>query len=254
MPKTQSNRPAPVSPTVSPPQYAGRRLLSPRFTLPVLALATMAAVILAVLLALGVNGKQSQSLTVTTCQAGTPGCALRAPTHVHANVGLVIRGQRFDFNQGQFLSVEDNDRSALAHLHAPRFDVVHVHRTGTTWDEFLRSIGFELTDPSLPGVAADKTCLKLPDGQKLCASSSESFKFYVNGVKIDSVAVTEINDLDRVFVSFGNESDETVAGQQLSFTGDDACIPSERCRARIPKTEEPEPCTKSNDTCVKPGG
>ena len=61
----------------------------------VLALATMAAVILAVLLALGVNGKQSQSLTVTTCQAGTPGCALRAPTHVHANVGLVIRGQRF---------------------------------------------------------------------------------------------------------------------------------------------------------------
>lgn len=213
----------------------------------------MASVALGALLVLGVTGKEPQKLVVTSCQGGTPGCQLRAPTHLHANFALVIRSQPFNFNQDQFLSVEGNDRSAFAHLHAPRFDVVHVHRTGTVWDEFLKSIGLELTDPTALGVTADKTCLKLPDGQKLCNGGSESFKFYVNGVKVEGLAEVSIGDLDRVLISFGTEDEATVQ-QQLSLTGDDACIPSERCPDRIPKNEEPEPCTKSNDTCVKPGG
>ncbi len=230
------------------------RLLSPRFTLPILGISTAAVIVLAVLLALGVNGQRGQSLTVTTCQAGTAGCELRSATHLHANFALVIRGHQFDFNQRSLLSEEGNDRSASAHLHVPRFGVVHVHRTGTSWDEFLRSIGFELSDPSLAGISARKSCLKLPDGQKLCESDSETFKFYVNGIKVDGISLTNISDLDRVLISFGTESQEIVTKQQVPLIGDDACIPSERCVDRIPKDEPPEPCTKSNDTCVKPGG
>ncbi|MEO6397354.1 MAG: hypothetical protein ABIP13_02685 [Tepidiformaceae bacterium] len=249
MPKTPPNKRPPT------PSLEGRRsYLSPRFTLPALAITTVAAVVLAVLVALGVNGDRPQALTVTTCQAGTPGCQLRTPTHVHANFALVIRGKPFDFDQAAFLSVENNDRSAVAHLHTPRFDVVHVHRTGTFWDEFFKSIGFELTDPTLPGVSAQTTCLKMPDGQKLCNSATEAFKFYANGVKVDGIAVVSISDLDRVLISYGDETDAIVSQQQLTLTGDDACIPSERCKSRIPKGGEPEPCTLSNDTCVKSGG
>ncbi len=113
MPKTPTRKAA--APPTNPP--AIRRVLSPRLTGPALGVATLGVIVLAVLLALGVNGDTPQALSVTTCQVGTTGCALRAPTHIHANFALVVRGQRYDFNQPQFLSVDGNDRSALAHLH-----------------------------------------------------------------------------------------------------------------------------------------
>ena len=99
----------------------------------------------------------------------------------------------------------------------------------------------------------DKTCLKLPDRQKLCSAGTETLKFFVNGVRVDGVSATGMHDLDRVLISYGGESDAVVQ-EELTKTGDDACIPSERCASRIPKDEPPEQCTKSNDTCVKPGG
>ena len=57
---------------------------------------------------------------------------------VHARALL---GQRFDFSDPAFVSTEDHTLSPNVHVHKPRFTVVHVHREGTTWDEFLRSLG-----------------------------------------------------------------------------------------------------------------
>lgn len=252
MSRRQASAPARRSAEPTPPQRTSR-LLSPRWLLPALGITAAAAVALAVLLTLGVGSSEGQTLTVVTCQGGTPGCELRAPTHLHSNLALVIRGETFDFNESQFLSEEGADRSPLAHLHAPRFGVVHVHRTGTSWDEFLRSIGFELKDPTITGTTPERTCLTFPDGQTLCNSGNEAFKFYVNGVRVEGLSWVSMSDLDRVLITYGPE-DEGAVQQQVSLVGDDACIPSERCPDRIPKDEPPEPCTKSNDTCVKPGG
>ena len=248
----RSRQPLPPPPKSEKPS---RRLLSQPAMLVALGLLTLTTLALAVLLALGVTGNTTQKLVVTSCQGGTPGCELRAATHQHANFALVIRGQQFDFGRPQFLSTDNDDKSAVTHLHQPRYTVVHVHRTATAWNEFLKSVGIELQDSTsaLPGVKSDKACLTLPDGQKLCTSGLETLKFYVNGTKVDGIAFSGISDLDRVLVSFGSEQEEEVI-QQIRLTGDDACIPSERCTDRIPKNEEPEPCTKSNDTCVKPGG
>jgi hypothetical protein len=110
-----------------------------------------------------------------------------------------------------------------------------------------------LTDPTISGTTPDKTCLKLPDGQQVCNSASDTFKFYVNGVRVEGITLVSMSDLDRVLISYGPEDDAAVQ-RQVSLVGDDACIPSERCPDRIPRDEPPEPCTKSNDTCVKPGG
>lgn len=251
-----SRRKAPTPARRSPaPAPTGRapRLLSARWLLPALGLATVAAVGLGVLLMLGVGAGGGQTLTVVTCQVGTPGCELRAPTHLHSNFALLIRGQRFDFSQSEFLSEEDSDRSPLAHLHKPRFGVVHIHRTGTTWDEFLRSIGFALKDPTMAGTTPETTCLKIPNGEELCNSADATFKFYVNGVQVEGLSFVSIGDLDRVLISYGSENGAAIQ-EQVSLVGNDACIPSERCPDRIPVDEPPEPCTRSNDTCVKPGG
>ena len=121
------------------------------------------------------------------CSPGTPGCELRQPIHEHADLALFIRGQQFDFGRPEFVSVEGKEKSANVHIHDPRHTVVHVHREQTTWDEFLRSRGFELTDPTV-GTPPEKTCLKIPTGERLCTTATESFKFVMNGVRIDGIA------------------------------------------------------------------
>jgi hypothetical protein len=180
---------------------------------------------------------------------GQPGCELRQPVHWHADFAVFIRGQRFDFSVSPYVSHEGDELSPDVHIHDPRHTVVHVHREQTTWDAFFRSLGFELTDPTIAGVTPATSCLKLPTGEKLCSTTTETFKFYVNGVRVDGVAASGIADLERTLISYGPETPEQVVQTQLTQVTDQACIPSELCLERRPVDEPPEPCTRSGDTC-----
>lgn len=226
--------------------------LSPKQWIPITAVLAIAVIVLGVLLILGMDDDGGGG-TAAGCQPGDPNCTLRQATHQHADFALFIRAKQFDFNQPQFVSVEGKELSPDAHIHAPRFTVVHIHRELTTWDAFLSSLGFKLSDPSYLGVDSTRTCMTVPGGDKLCNTATETWKFYVNGVKVDGLANTTIHDLDRVLMSYGGESGEQVLAQTAQVT-DQACIPSEKCKDRIPKDEPPEQCTISNDTCTKPGG
>ncbi len=158
----------------------------------------------------------------------------RQELHEHADFALFVRGQEFDFNRPEFLSTEQEERSKNVHIHPPRLNVVHVHREQTTWDEFFLSLGMELTD----------SALKLRGGETLRNSGNETLKFFVNGVRVDSIMFMNISDLDRVLISFGSETEEAVRATQLPQVTDEACIVSEVCKARIPPGGlEDEPCT-----------
>ncbi|MGE5596527.1 MAG: hypothetical protein ACM3S1_10900, partial [Hyphomicrobiales bacterium] len=97
--------------------------------------------------------------------AGDP-YGLRQPIHEHADFALYIRGERFDFGQPQFVSTNNRELSPNVHIHDPRHNVVHVHREGTTWDEFFLSLGFELSDVTNLGERGHEW-LKLPSGEVL---------------------------------------------------------------------------------------
>jgi hypothetical protein len=224
--------------------------LSPRQWIPIGGVLGVAVVVLAVLIAFGVNGDGGPRTVVKSCQIGEPGCELRRPIHQHADFALFIRGKRYDFHQDRFVSRTGKELGFTSHIHDPRYTVVHVHMSGTTWDEFFRSMGFELADPTVPGIKPESSCLKTPDGEKLCAGGQESFKFMVNGVAIDGIAFRDIHDLDRLLISFGGENEEQVKQQYLQVS-DEACIPSELCKARIPVNEPPEQCTQSNNSCER---
>lgn len=184
----------------------------------------------------GDGGQGSANAPVFTADGG-----LRQETHDHADFAVYVRGQRLDFNRPEFLSIEGKDLSKNVHIHAPRTNVVHIHREQTTWDEFLTSLG----------MAVDDTCLTLGGGEKLCNAGTETLKFFVNGVRIDSLMFKDLGDLDRVLISFGAEDDTTVRKQIDSVT-DEACIPGEQCNARIdPNNKDQEPCTRTGTTCVK---
>ncbi len=203
---------------------------------------------LALAFALRDTGSDAHPAADAFCPPGTPGCELRQPIHEHADFALFIRGQRFDFGKPEFISVEGKEKSPNVHIHDPRHTVVHVHREQTTWDEFLRSLGFELTDPTV-GTPSEKSCLVMSTHERLCTGVTESLKFYMNGVKVDGVADLDISGLSRLLISFGSESEEAVAKQDAQVT-DQACIPAGVCQARGSGSgEHGEPCAKSSGQC-----
>ncbi|HET7737259.1 MAG TPA: hypothetical protein VFK32_01680 [Tepidiformaceae bacterium] len=160
--------------------------------------------------------------------------SLRVPAHEHADFALVIDGEQFDFNQPQFLSdLGGKELSPYSHIHAPRTNVVHVHYTNTTWDEFLKSLDFDLSD----------TSITMPDGTKHEDGGAGTIKFVVNGVPIDALQFMYITDLDRVLISFGSESIDEVLEEQWPLVTDQACIVSELCMDRVDPNEPKEQCT-----------
>jgi hypothetical protein len=191
---------------------------------------------------------EKQDVNVVTCEIGTEGCNARVAVHWHADFALFIEGEKYDFDQEEFFSTEDEVLNANVHIHAPRINVVHVHRSLTTWDEFLRSLGFELTDKTtIAGQAGAPLTLKLPDGEELREENGNTFKFMVNEVKVDGVAVAEIGDLERVLISYGPETFEEVEREQWPQVTDEACIPSGRCLER--GDPGPEPCGAFDTSC-----
>ncbi len=217
--------------------------LGPKHWMPIVGVLSVAVIALAVALILNLDD-----------DGGTEGATTnggRTPVHEHADFLLMIRGQKFDFSQPQFLSTAGaKELSPYVHIHEPRYTVVHVHASLTRWDEFFTSLGFTLTDPSFPGVDSARTCMTLPDKTKLCNTDSEKWKFVVNGVPVDGISNIFIGDLGRVVISYGPESVDDVIKNQYPLVTDQACIPSELCLNRIDPNEPPEQCS-GGLTCSK---
>ncbi len=211
------------------------RQLSGRVWIPVVsALVVASAVLLGV-----VVFRPSKSNADASAIVGTTD-SLRQPVRWHADFAVFVNGERFDFDKPEFISKEGEEHNPWVHIHEPRPTVVHVHREQTTWDEFMRSLGFELTDSKL----------SLPDGRVFETGGEASLKFYVNGVRVDTIMFESISDLSQVLISFGPESDSEVRETQIPMVTDQACIPSELCLDRVPAVPEPEPCTKSSGSCT----
>lgn len=227
---------------------SGRAWFSPKTLVPAGAILAVAMLAAGILVGWKWIADEKQDVEVVSCDIGTEGCQPRVPVHWHADFALFIEGERFEFDEDEFLSTGEDQRNANVHLHEPRYTVVHVHRSLTTWDEFLRDLGFELVDRStIAGEAGSPNSLTLPDGKELREENGKTFKFFVDGVLVDGVANTEIGDLDRVLVSYGDESVEDVEREQLPQLTDEACIPSGRCLER--GEPEDEPCGVGETAC-----
>lgn len=232
----------------APEGWDGR--IAPKLWAPIFVLAAALITALGIMLVMNAGDDDNVSQAFQ-CPPGRPDC-VRQPVHWHADFALFIRGQQLDFNKPEFFSTSDKLKSPNVHIHENpkinRSTVVHVHREQTTWDEFFASLGFQLTDSTFTDKVDGSTCLKLPSGEKLCNTDKESFKFFVNGVQVDGIALSDITDIARVLVSYGPETAEQARAQYGTVT-DMACILSESCKARIDPNEPPEDCSKSSSTC-----
>ncbi|RIL03570.1 hypothetical protein DCC78_02130 [bacterium] len=171
--------------------------LSPKIWLPGLGVLLLA--VTAVAFGWWLNSDDS-SVAATEAPVLAPDGTFRQPVHWHSDFALFIRGEQFNFAQDGFWSTEGEEKNPYVHIHEPRPTVVHVHREQTTWDEFLSSLGFSLTDNSLT----------LPDGTKYMNGNGETLKFFVNGTRIDTLMFQDIADLGKVLITFGPESADEV--------------------------------------------
>ncbi len=228
--------------------------LGPRTWGPVAAILVVAIAVLGAMLAIkwddGTNVAQATQPADGAEALLTGG---RQSTHEHADFLVIIRGKAYDYGQDRFIAEKGNEKSDAAHVHDPDHTVVHIHKTGTTWDEFFRSVDTILTDPSYPTVKPGTSCITMPGAPKLCEGNGETMKFIVNGVQIDGIANMNVHDMDRVLLSFGPETVDQVMQTQWPKVSDKACIVSERCASRIPPNQPQEICQGQGD-CAKPGG
>lgn len=93
--------------------------------------------------------------------------------------------------------------SKKAYITAPDTHVVRVDKPGITWDQFFKTLPFELS----------YECLVAGTGEQFCNNDTNSLKFYINGTRTTDILSKKIQKDDELLVSYGQESPEQIQQQ-----------------------------------------
>lgn len=162
------------------------------------------------------------------------------PFHAHADVALYLNGEKIDLSQEKYMSTPERVLSKYVHLHDGVGNVVHFHAQNISLKTFLESIGFAFD--------TETGCALTDENVSLCANENNSWKIWVNGRDATFGFEYVPADLDRVLISFGNETREQLI-EQFSTVTDEACIQSEKCPERGSPSPESS-CAGSGECSV----
>ena len=70
--------------------------------------------------------------------------------------------------------------------------IVHVKKSGITWDDFFKTLPMKLT----------RDCLITGDGETLCAGANGTLKFYLNNIETLDLLDRRIKDRDNALINF----------------------------------------------------
>lgn len=134
--------------------------------------------------------------------------------HIHVDFKVFISGQEMDFALPQY-----SERDRRMHLHTQNDfggSVIHVEDEKTTLGEFFASLSMKF----------NSTCF-ITDSE-FCDTETKTLKFYVNDVENNEHENYKPRDLDRMLISYGNESKDEIQ-KQLSSIIKLACVFSNKC-------------------------
>ena len=123
-------------------------------------------------------------------------------THIHADVKVYINGKAIDFSQGKYQLA-----SRFIHFEDGIGDVVHIHATGLTLGHLFKSLGMDF----------DNNCINF-EGQNYCNNGNNKLRFYVNGQPNNEFSNYIMQDLDKILVSYGSDTDSDIQKQISSVT------------------------------------
>lgn len=147
--------------------------------------------------------------------------------HIHSDFKVYINGKSLDFSLAKYQSKEGKELNPYIHLHDGNGNVIHVHKKGIKLGDFFNSLGFKFSSD----------CLVLDTGIKYCSDTENKLQLFVNGKQNSLFDKYELQDLDRILITYGQTSN-TVLQNQISSVADTACIYSLTCPQRgKPPTE-----------------
>ena len=175
--------------------------------------------------------------------------------HYHADFLLYLNGVPYNFSQAKYMSAENgSDLNQFIHIHDMNGKVIHLHRGGVTLGKFFNSLNMTF----------NPNCFVLDNGTAYCNSGSGSLKMYVQHLSEDNSTNTtrsgsweqnyvmnnyQFNDLDRILITYGNET-YTQIQEQMKSVGEDACLYSLNCPWKGKLDANENSCTiGSADSC-----
>ncbi|MBS3055162.1 MAG: hypothetical protein J4452_01585 [Candidatus Aenigmarchaeota archaeon] len=140
--------------------------------------------------------------------------------HEHTNFAVYLNGVQYNFNQSKYMINSSDRDSSIVHMHDLNGGTIHIEAPEITMGFFLKTLG----------MSVNSTCFVLDNGTAYCNSGDKTLKMYVNGVKSNLFDKQPLRDLDKILISFGNDSSQEIQ-KRLSTIPSDACIHSKKCPA-----------------------
>ncbi|MCA9827542.1 MAG: protein-disulfide isomerase [Nitrosopumilus sp.] len=122
--------------------------------------------------------------------------------HSHAALLVKIFGDKFDFSAPAY-----QIKSPWIHFEGRDGSTIHKHATGVTLGYLFDTLKIGLDDQ----------CFVFQDGRSFCTNDEYSLVFYVNGKQVPDIRDYEIQDDDRVLISYGTETPEELQSQLLEL-------------------------------------
>lgn len=109
----------------------------------------------------------------------------------------MIDGKKIDLSQSKYQL-----QSYYIHLENNDPDVIHIHASGVDLKFIMETLG----------ISFDKDCIRF-DGREFCNSKDKKIKLYVNREISNEYEDYVPKDLDKILISFGNESESEIQSQ-----------------------------------------
>ena len=122
--------------------------------------------------------------------------------HSHASILVKVFGDTFDFSAPAY-----QIKSSWIHFEGRDGATIHKHATGVNLGFLFESLGLGLDDQ----------CFIFQDGRSFCTNEDYSLKFYINGEKVGDIRDYEIEEDDRILISYGGETADEIEGQLLEL-------------------------------------
>ncbi len=138
------------------------------------------------------------SLSKNTTSTETAKSSATPMTDIQASFAIFTNGTFRVFTATMYHNLSQD-----AYIKSSNPNIVHVKKAGTTWKDFFSTLPFKLTSE----------CLTTGTKETFCTGEPGTLKFYINGEQNNNALDQEIKQGDKLLVTFGNESEETIKKQ-----------------------------------------
>jgi hypothetical protein len=139
--------------------------------------------------------QEAFKIDMTQPPGGPENAGALGSEHSHAGILVKIFGDEFDFSAPAY-----QIKSPWIHFESRDGSTVHKHATGVELEYLFNSLS----------IGIDDQCYVFPDGKSFCTDDDYSLKYFINGESVLDIRDYEIEEDDKILITFGGETDEQI--------------------------------------------